>query len=70
MVGKLFHWVNHLLGNNTGDVISWSDDTYIYVGFKCSGCGKVDESSIDKIEQSVIMSDMINNKESDNNNGK
>lgn len=65
MVGKLFHWFQHIIGSNTGDIVSWSDDKFVYVGFKCSGCGEIDQSSIDKIEFDSLNVD-INKRESEN----
>jgi len=31
---------------NTGDVITWRDRNYVFVGFRCHVCGEVDKSSV------------------------
>jgi hypothetical protein len=37
----MFHKLMHLLGRNTGEVVTWWQGPHIMVGFKCHGCGKV-----------------------------
>ena len=55
MINRFLHWITHLLKRNTGKVVTWQEDGYIFVGFKCD-CGKIDPDSVDKI----IESDVIN----------
>ena len=54
LINKFKNWIRHLLGTNRGKVVTWIDDDYVYVGFKCDCCGKIDEKSIDKIEKEMI----------------
>jgi len=44
MINKIKHWLAHLFGWNYGKVISWRDETYVYVGFKCDYCEKIDKN--------------------------
>jgi len=53
MIKKFIHWIAHLTGSNTGKVISWSDEEFIYVAFECD-CGKIDKSTISKIESEKL----------------
>jgi len=46
MVNKFKHWLSHLMKTNTGDVITWRDRNYVFVGFRCHVCGEVDKSSV------------------------
>jgi hypothetical protein len=38
---KIFHWFAHLLKMHEGKLVFWTANDKNYVGFKCSGCGKV-----------------------------
>lgn len=39
----MIHWLAHLFGMNTGNVVSWwQDDGCCYIGFQCAKCGKVE----------------------------
>jgi len=55
MLNKISHWFAHIFGWNEGKVITWLEDNKIYIGFQCSGCGKIAESSVDKINESEII---------------
>ena len=37
----LLHWIAHLTGNNTGQVVSWTEHGRTMVGFECDGCGQL-----------------------------
>ena len=38
----MIHYIAHLLGWNAGEVITKFDsDNNLWVGFQCSGCGKI-----------------------------
>ena len=39
---RIVHWFSHFTGNNTGKIISFRDDTTIYMAFKCDTCGEVE----------------------------
>lgn len=46
---NFWHRLMHIFKLNTGRVVTWRDDQYVYVGFQCDGCGSIDEKTIDKI---------------------
>lgn len=50
---KIWHWLLHVTKRNSGRVITWADDGYIFVGFECT-CGYIDPKTVDKIEESKI----------------
>jgi hypothetical protein len=52
---NFFHFFSHLTNSYTGRVVTWSEDSYIYVAFKCDVCGKIDEKSIDKISEEHVI---------------
>lgn len=56
---RLIHWFEHLIGWNTGKIISWSDDDFIYIGFECDECGKIDQKSIDKVEYKKVINQKV-----------
>jgi len=53
MINKVLHWFAHLLGRNEGNVITFIEDGYICVAFKCN-CGYICPKSIDKIESEIV----------------
>lgn len=36
------HWLAHLIKENQGRVISWTDRDRVFVAFQCAHCGKID----------------------------
>jgi hypothetical protein len=53
---NFWHRLSHLLGWNTGRVVSfWLDDT-IWTGFRCDGCGEVNHAQPVAVIKSVSMS--------------
>lgn len=56
----MFHWLAHLTGQYEGRVVTYREDGYIYVGFECSKCKKIDPKSLDKIKESEIIHDNRN----------
>ena len=61
MLKWLLHRISHLLGTNVGKVASWNEDGYIKIGFECSGCGKIDPKSIEKLNESELLNGKYNN---------
>jgi hypothetical protein len=55
MINRISHWFAHLFGWNEGKVVTWIEDKQIFVGFECSGCGKIDPDSVDKINESEVI---------------
>lgn len=55
MINRFSHWLSHLFKVNDGRVVTWLENGDICVGFKCSGCGKIAESSVVKISESEIL---------------
>ena len=55
MINKVSHYFAHLFGWNYGKVVTWMEADQICVGFKCDGCGKIAESSVEKINESEII---------------
>ena len=53
MIRRFFHYFAHLFGYNTGNIITYEEDGFIYVAFQCD-CGLIDPLSIDKIESDKI----------------
>jgi hypothetical protein len=53
----MFHWLAHLTGQNLGKVVTYRENGYIYVGFECSKCKKIDPKTLEKIEESEIIHD-------------
>lgn len=60
----LIHWVQHLLGNYSGRVVSWRDKDNCFIAFRCSECGKIDKKSI-VVHKLDEIEDDLNFKESD-----
>lgn len=48
LFSKLIHKFHHLTGQNTGNIVSWHDNGVVYVAFMCSGCGQIDQKTIEK----------------------
>ena len=48
---RFWHKVEHWFRWNKGRVKTWWEGNFLYVGFKCSGCGKV--SGVEKIDQYI-----------------
>lgn len=40
-----WHRLSHLLGWNTGRVVSFWHDSKLYIGFKCNGCGEINHAT-------------------------
>jgi hypothetical protein len=57
-INHFFHWFSHLTNSYNGRVVTWSEDSYIYVAFKCDTCGKIDEKSIDKIPEEDVVGNL------------
>ena len=55
MINNVLHWIAHQLGWNEGKVVTWLEDNQIFLAFECSGCGKIAESSVAKINESEIL---------------
>lgn len=55
MLNKIYHRFVHWFGLNNGNVVTWIESGQICIGFKCSGCGKIAESSVDRINESEII---------------
>ena len=45
MIKKIIHWLAHLFRCNTGEVVMWWEGGVLMVGFKCSGCGEIQDVS-------------------------
>ena len=45
MIKKIIHWLAHLSGQNQGEVVMWLEGGVSMVGFKCSGCGEIQDVS-------------------------
>jgi hypothetical protein len=50
---KIVHWLAHMFRKNQGNVITFEEDGYICVAFKCK-CGKISRDSIVKTESENI----------------
>lgn len=50
---QIKHWFSHLFHTNCGKVITFEEDGFICVAFKCE-CGEISPDSIVKIESKVI----------------
>jgi hypothetical protein len=40
-VNKFLHWLSHLTGRYTGNVVSWTDAGRTMVGYECNHCHRV-----------------------------
>jgi hypothetical protein len=40
-VEVMWHWIQHKLGWNTGEVEAFWRDKRLMIGFRCHGCGKL-----------------------------
>lgn len=60
MINKFLHGISHFFGWNSGKVATWTEENFICVGFKCSGCGEIEESTIDRIESYKVLNDGSN----------
>lgn len=54
---RLIHPLEHWFGSNTGSIVSWRDETRVYVAFECDFCKKIDSKTINSIEYSTFAGD-------------
>lgn len=54
LLRRIIHWFAHLTGQNHGKVVTYQEEGYIYVGFECSGCKKIDPKTLEKINESEL----------------
>lgn len=57
IINRFLHFLSHLFETNTGKVVSWVEDDFVYVGFECDGCKKIDPKSVDKVEICALISE-------------
>lgn len=50
-----FHWIAHKTNRNYGHVVTWEDDSYLYLGFECDKCGTVDEKTVHKVDKELVL---------------
>jgi hypothetical protein len=55
LIKKIVHWFQHITGTNTGSIVTWAQDGYIFIGFECSHCKKIDNKTINKLNESEIL---------------
>jgi len=45
MIKRIKHWFAHLFNWNEGEIVMWWEGGILMVGFKCSGCGEIQDIS-------------------------
>ena len=40
--GSLMHRIAHVVGLYTGEVVSWTCDGLVWIGFQCGTCGNIE----------------------------
>lgn len=45
MIKRIIHKLAHLCHVNQGEVVMWWEGGILMVGFKCSGCGEIQDVS-------------------------
>lgn len=60
LIDTIKHWFSHLRGTNTGSIVTWAQDGHIFIGFECDQCKKIDEKTIDKLNEREILNGKYN----------
>lgn len=45
MIKKIIHRIAHIFHCNKGEIVVWWEGGFLMVGFKCSGCGEIQDVS-------------------------
>lgn len=63
-INRLQHWWQHFRGTNTGSVVTWAENGLIHVGFECSVCKKIDQKTVETINESELLNGKYRNLDS------